>query len=199
MWCWPAKFGVHKHTSSFWNVRNQNNEEHHRLRGRTWGFEKMSGPSNSQDFSNVHFSNVHFVLRRFLALITSCLLAVPSSLPPPYCLHTHTRWIKVGNQKPQEGSSNVEMLRRTKWCRDVAKSKVHVRKVRVYPPLKLSCPEWLTVSLKAWSIIEHQHPLKFRYLGIASRGFCDDEAPDAFNFFETRYESNLVCPTKVLS
>ena len=25
------------------------------------------------------------------------------------------------------------------------------------------------------------------------------KAPDTFNFFETRYESNLFCPTKVLS
>ena len=25
------------------------------------------------------------------------------------------------------------------------------------------------------------------------------KAPDTFNFFETRYESNFVCPTKVLS
>ena len=37
---------------------------------------------------------------------------MPSSPPPLYCFRT--KWIKVGNHEPQEGSSNAEISRRTK-------------------------------------------------------------------------------------
>ena len=37
IWCWSARFAMHKCSSSFWNVCNQNNEKHHRFRGPTFG------------------------------------------------------------------------------------------------------------------------------------------------------------------
>ena len=50
---------------------------------------------------------------RFLALTTSCLPSMPSSPPSSlYCFHT--KWMKVGNHEPQEGSGNAEMSPRTK-------------------------------------------------------------------------------------
>ena len=44
---------------------------------------------------------------RFLALTTSCLPSMPSSRPLS-CFHT--KWIKVGNHEPQEGSSNQRIF-----------------------------------------------------------------------------------------
>ena len=77
-------------------------------------FEVGNGKLPTQEGTNVYFSNVHFVLCQILALTTShtplpCLLSPP---PPLYCFHT--KWTKVSDHEPQEGSSNAEMSRRTK-------------------------------------------------------------------------------------
>ena len=53
---------------------------------------------------------------RFLALATSPPPPPPfhAFFPPPPLYSFHTKWIKVSNHEPQEGSSNAEMSRRTK-------------------------------------------------------------------------------------
>ena len=74
---------------------------------------KSPNPISSQEGTNVHFSNVHFVLCQIFGL-NHLMPPHPCLLPPPplYCFHP--KWIKVGNHKPQEGSSNAGMSRRTK-------------------------------------------------------------------------------------
>ena len=66
-----------------------------------------------QEGTNVHFSNVHFVLCQALGLNPLTPPFHAFFPPPPLCCF-HTKWIKVGNHEPREGSSNAEISPRTK-------------------------------------------------------------------------------------
>ena len=61
----------------------------------------------------MHFSNVRFVLCQVFGL-NHLMPPFHAFFPPPplYCFLT--KWIKVGNHEPQEGSSNAEMSQRAK-------------------------------------------------------------------------------------